>query len=186
IRRRFAARLNSGVRPHVRLFSHIDSNLRFGSDCCGCSPTRASVPEAVRLGLRIDIPCCILHKHILPSSNVLWWKLLGRGLLDGDPGHRFSICHCPGRDLAWLRKARLAGLVSYTATCFRAYSHGVLEVDRMRPNNAFKPTPHRVANHMAGTACHVAHAPLRRGLTLVLGLTRASLAGKCSQASYRA
>ena len=38
------------------------------------------------------------------------------------------------------------------------------------PNNAFKPTPHRGANHMAGTACHVLHAPLRRGLTWVLGL----------------
>src|SRR5690606_25019322 len=37
------------------------------------------------------------------------------------------------------------------------------------PNNAFKPTPHRGANHMAGTACHVLHAPLRRGLTWVLG-----------------
>src|SRR5690606_25414354 len=37
------------------------------------------------------------------------------------------------------------------------------------PNNAFKPTPHRGANHnMAGTACHVLHAPLRRGLTRVL------------------
>lgn len=34
-----------------------------------------------------------------------------------------------------------------------------------RPNNAFKPTPHRGANHMAGRACHVLHAPLRRGLT---------------------
>ncbi|MBB1474014.1 hypothetical protein H5368_13340 [Luteimonas sp. MC1782] len=34
-----------------------------------------------------------------------------------------------------------------------------------RPNNAFKPTPHRGANHMADTACHVLHAPLRRGLT---------------------
>ncbi len=33
------------------------------------------------------------------------------------------------------------------------------------PNNAFKPTPHRGANHMAGAACHVPHAPLRRGLT---------------------
>ena len=43
-------------------------------------------------------------------------------------------------------------------------------VGQLPPNNAFKPTPHRGANHMAGTACHVLHAPLRRGLTLVLGL----------------
>jgi len=34
----------------------------------------------------------------------------------------------------------------------------------LRPNNALKPTPHRGANHMADTACHVLHAPLRRGL----------------------
>src|SRR5690606_11558625 len=27
-----------------------------------------------------------------------------------------------------------------------------------RPNNAFKPTPHRGANHMAGKACHLLHA----------------------------
>ena len=33
-----------------------------------------------------------------------------------------------------------------------------------RPNNVLKPTPHRGANHMAGKACHVLHAPLRRGL----------------------
>ena len=37
------------------------------------------------------------------------------------------------------------------------------------PNNSFKPTPHRGANHMAGTACHVLHAPLWRGLTQALG-----------------
>ena len=36
---------------------------------------------------------------------------------------------------------------------------------QLPPNNAFKPTPHRGANHMADTACHVLHAPLRRGLT---------------------
>ena len=29
--------------------------------------------------------------------------------------------------------------------------------------------PQRGANHMAGTACHALHAPLRHGLTLVLG-----------------
>ena len=29
--------------------------------------------------------------------------------------------------------------------------------------------PHRGANHMAGTVCHALHAPLRHGLTLVLG-----------------
>ena len=39
-----------------------------------------------------------------------------------------------------------------------------------RPNESFKPMPHRGANHMAGTACHALHAPLRHGLTLVLGL----------------
>ena len=39
-----------------------------------------------------------------------------------------------------------------------------------RPNNSFKPTPLRGANHMAGKACHVLHAPTQRGLTLALGL----------------
>ena len=34
----------------------------------------------------------------------------------------------------------------------------------LAPNNVLKPTPHRGANHMAGRACHVLHAPLRRGL----------------------
>src|SRR5690606_9685266 len=38
-----------------------------------------------------------------------------------------------------------------------------------RPNESFKPMPHRGANHMAGTASHALHAPLRHGLTLVLG-----------------
>ena len=42
--------------------------------------------------------------------------------------------------------------------------------DAQVPNESFKPTPHRGANHMADTACHVLHAPLQRGLTLVLGL----------------
>src|SRR5690606_1441972 len=33
-----------------------------------------------------------------------------------------------------------------------------------RPNESFKPMPHRGANPMAGTACHALHAPLRHGL----------------------
>ena len=37
-----------------------------------------------------------------------------------------------------------------------------------RPNESFKPMPHRYANHMAEEACHVLRAPLRHGLTLVL------------------
>lgn len=40
------------------------------------------------------------------------------------------------------------------------------------PNNAFKPTPFRSANHMAGTACHMACSTARRGLTWVLGSRR--------------
>lgn len=37
------------------------------------------------------------------------------------------------------------------------------------PNNSFKPTPLRYANHMAGTACHVLRSTTRRGLTQALG-----------------
>ena len=56
-------------------------------------------------------------------------------------------------------------------------------VGQLPPNNAFKPTPHRGANHMAGTACHVLHAPLRRGLTLVLGGHGADCLRACRSAS---
>src|SRR5690606_16197941 len=39
------------------------------------------------------------------------------------------------------------------------------------PNNSFKPTPLRYANHMADKACHVLRSTARRGLTLALGVT---------------
>jgi len=39
-----------------------------------------------------------------------------------------------------------------------------VEHGRWPPNNVLKPTPHRGANHVAGKACHMLHAPLRRGL----------------------
>src|SRR5690606_14178663 len=46
------------------------------------------------------------------------------------------------------------------------------------PNNSFKPTPLRYANHMADTACHVLCSTTRRGLTLALGLvSRTVVAG---------
>ncbi len=38
-------------------------------------------------------------------------------------------------------------------------------VRRVAPNNAFKPTPLRYANHMAEKACHVVGSTTRRGLT---------------------
>ena len=54
-----------------------------------------------------------------------------------------------------------------------------------RPNESFKPTPHRGANHMADTACHVLHAPLQRGLTLVLGLVSGTVAAVAFSRVYQ-
>src|SRR5690606_40550771 len=65
--------------------------------------------------------------------------------------------------------AQALGILS---TCRRASQFQCITARQVAPNNAFKPTPHRVANHMAGIACHVLHAPLRRGLTWVLGRMR--------------
>src|SRR5690606_14876264 len=45
-----------------------------------------------------------------------------------------------------------------------------------RPNNAFKPSPLRYANHMAGKACHVLCSATRLGLTQVLGSRGRSVA----------
>src|SRR5690606_12832696 len=91
------------------------------------------------------------------------------------------------RDLSWwalplvrLQRSSLAGASQLAAS--GAGSVALLSggswafggIGGARPNNAFKPTPHRGANHMAGQACHVLHAPLRRGLTWVLANSKGS------------
>src|SRR5690606_25650148 len=48
-------------------------------------------------------------------------------------------------------------------------SQRLLTVAESTPNNSFKPTPLRYANHMAGRACHMVCSTTRRGLTQVLG-----------------
>src|SRR5690606_11642331 len=82
------------------------------------------------------------------------------------------------RDLSWwalplerLQRASLASasLLAVSGTGSEALLSGgswaLGGIGGARPNNPFKPTPHRGAKHMAGKAGHVLRAPLRRGLT---------------------
>ena len=87
------------------------------------------------------------YDHLNSASGLLAVKVLGRAIQVLAPlgkDHAPDLLYCFGQALGRRRPGSGAR--------------------HRRPNNALKPTPHRGANHMAGRACHVLHAPLRRGL----------------------
>jgi hypothetical protein len=58
---------------------------------------------------------------------------------------------------------------------------------QMRPNNSFKPTPHRGVNSVLCATLHAIATPLRGGLTQALGGSKAfdCLASQCSLSQLR-
>ncbi|MBJ6985746.1 hypothetical protein [Luteimonas sp. MC1750] len=77
-----------------------------------------------------------------------------------------DVLHSKGISTGWrpLRSGRLIGALLLAGSLWLVYLLPVVPKSELGANNALKPTPHRGANHVAGKACHMLHAPLRRGL----------------------
>ena len=168
-RRRFAARLNSGVRRqetsrgkaaalqslrpwryphflhHVGAPKHprVPIGWRTGSrPSGGCRTGHKFAPRVPGLAGR---PLgCVALAHVLSRSRWLTVRPRAYGLAIGQ---RPALAQAKSGTRLW-------------ALPFRR---------KLPPNNSFKPTPLRYAKHMAGTACHVLGSTTRRGLTQALG-----------------
>ena len=136
-RRRFAARLNSGVRP-------LKSKAvwsRFNPGVAG---------SARYLKLRLVCHRAIEFLTGCPSFGQAKRSIGCAALEEG------AASASPRPDSSGAaRPVRLAS-APFQAKILRAGHSSRM----LRPNNSFKPTPLRYASHMAGKACHV-FAPLR-------------------------
>src|SRR5690606_14863051 len=142
-RRRFAARLNSGVRPlsvlHSKTVLSVVSSAGFRPAPAVASLSIA-LPASLRWPLHRSLPVSALR-----STAGFGWPASP----SGSPG--------PVADT----RPQLGLVASPRPSCCSVSAQGLgcrgsgASAGRRRPNKSFKPNPLRYAKHMAGKACHV-------------------------------
>ena len=178
-RRRFAARLNSGVRPSMTLVHRIAVVFLVGASANACCAQNSIPPCASGLLPVVSVPPTIpakLHNDFEGSAVISFvvdregrvqspavassqWHPLGR-TRPSSLGHNDAILSAVRQ---WRYPPQAKSCRHQVPFEFEFDESLIPSADR--PNNAFKPTPLRSAKHMAGQACHVLGSTTRRGLT---------------------
>lgn len=127
------------------------------------SADNRALVEGARIGLHDGRPARepprAIARWVTERNSRLAYEALGRA---GFPDEIIEQARAtPPEEMLWLGAEELLA----AGVKFRIAPSRWPPVKDSAPNNAFKPTPLRSTNHMAGTACHVVCSATRCGLT---------------------